>query len=156
MTIIIFHSCKILMHWWKVPLPLSCQAAFPTFCILSALRLLQRFSINSWSSFLTTFRVGSLQRTERKRFADVSAPSALILPQKGQSTQLPTWQQNTFTYKDFYYFYLILWQLQPWKSGSPTLKDAPTKNAAVSLPACCQNKLAGFQGCISALSRWYS
>lgn len=61
-------------------------------------------------------------------------PSAHALAaESSQSTELPAWQQNTITDKDFYYFYLILFQLQPWTKGSPTLKDAPIRSAAVSL-----------------------
>lgn len=54
--------------------------------------------------------------------------------QRSQSSQqkLPAWQQNTFTDRAFYYFYLTLCQPQPWREGSPTLRDAPIRSAAVS------------------------
>lgn len=155
-------SCSIFYHgyfsYWcideRLPSPPSCQAArFPTFCILSALGFLQRCPMNSGSPVLTIFLVGR----ERRRFADVSAPSALILLQQtGRSTQLPTWQRDTFTCKDFYYFYFILLQPQPWNGASPTLKDAPTKNAAVSWPACRSEQLEDFQAASLHLSRWCS
>lgn len=78
---------------------------------------------------------------ERRRFADVSAASSAA----ATATQLPTWQQNASTCWAFCCFYLILFQRQPRKGGSPTWKDAPTRIAAVSLLDCCQP----LGGCIS-------
>lgn len=52
---------------------------------------------------------------------------------KAVNRKLPAWQQNTFTDKAFYYFYLILSPRRRWKNVSPTLRDAPMRSAAVSL-----------------------
>lgn len=70
---------------------------------------------------LMCWRVGSFSPSAH-------APTA----EPSKSTELPAWQQNTFTDKAFYYFYLILSQPQPWKNGFPTLKDAPMRNVVVS------------------------
>lgn len=87
---------------------------------------------------LTTFRVGEIRFLKGAGLltCPLRQPSS---SSRAPSTDLPTWQQNTFTYKDFYYFYLILSRPQPWKSASPTLKDARTRNAAVSLLVCWWN-----------------
>lgn len=66
--------------------------------------------------------------------ADVSAQSRFKKP--GAAQKLPAWQQSIFTDGAFYYFYLTSCQPQPWRGGSPTLNDAPTRSAAVSFSSC--------------------
>lgn len=90
------------------------------------------------SSVLSIFRVGEIGFLKGGDLltCPLRQPSS---SSRAPSTDLPTWQQNTFTYKDFYYFCLILSRPQPWKSASPTLKDARTRNAVVSLLVCLWN-----------------
>lgn len=83
--------------------------------------------------------------------ADVSAlcsPSAHApSAESSQSTKLPAWQQNTSTDKAFYYFYSTLFPPQLWRRGSPTLRDAPTRSAAVSFYSPWRRGEI-FQGCV--------
>lgn len=101
---------------------------------------------SSVTTVLSTFRVGGIRFLKGGDLLTcrLRQPSS---SSRAPSTDLPTWQQNTFTYKDFYYFYLISSRPQPWKSASPTLKDARTRNAAVSASFC------SFVGEIGRISR---
>lgn len=109
---------------------------FHFLCVLRSVKSCVNPGIFQSHHILTIFRVGEIgfQKGGDLLTCPLRQPSS---SSRAPSTDLPTWQQNTFTYKDFYYFCLILSRPQPWKSASPTLKDARTRNAAVSLLVCC-------------------